>query len=90
MIHIISAQIHEANRAQTALEAQRSALLHERAPADLDAFFDAVLDEWPDYTIPEKKQIARAVIARVVVGDDTIEVVFRADCGAGAPLSPGQ
>ena len=90
MIHIISAQIHEANRARAALEAQRSALLHERAPADLDAVFDAVLDEWPDYTIPEKKQIARAVIARVVVDDDTIEVVFRAGCGAGAPLSPGQ
>ncbi len=90
VIHIISAQIHEVNRARAALEAQRSALLHARAPADLDAVFDAVLDEWPDYSIPEKKQIARAVIARVVVGDDTIEVVFRADCGAGAPLSPGQ
>ena len=37
-----------------------------------------VLDEWPDYTIEEKKRIARAAIARVTVDDDRIDVVFRA------------
>ena len=72
VIHIVSAQIHEANHALSELKRQRDALLY--APfrrTILEPFFQAILTEWPDYTIPEKKKIAQAAIRRVVVGDDT-------------------
>ena len=78
VIHIIAAQIHEANGKLEDCRAQRDRILYKGQPADLEPYLEAVLEEWPDYTIREKKQIARAVIARVVVSDDTIEVVFRA------------
>ncbi|MDR3766461.1 MAG: recombinase family protein [Butyricicoccus sp.] len=81
VIQIVAAQIHEANEQLSALQAQRAALLHRESSADLEPYFDAVLTEWPDYTIEEKKRIAQAVIDRVWVDDDTIEVVFRAAYG---------
>lgn len=82
VIHIVSAQIHEANRALSELKRQRDALLYTHPPDDLEPFFQAILTEWPDYTIPEKKKIAQAAIRRVVVGDDTVEIVFRLPYGA--------
>lgn len=82
VIHIIAAQIHEANERLTALKARREALLYEVNPANLEQYFEAVLTEWPRYTIEEKKRIAKAAIARVTVDDDTIEVLFRAAYGA--------
>ena len=82
VIHIIAAQIHEANERLTALKARREALLYEVNPANLEQYFEAVLTEWPRYTIEEKKRIAKAAIARVMVDDDTIEVLFRAAYGA--------
>ena len=82
VIHIVSAQIHEANHALSELKRQRDALLYTHPQDDLEPFFQAILTEWPDYTIPEKKKIAQAAIRRVVVGDDTVEVVFRLPYGA--------
>lgn len=82
VVHIISAKIHEAHQALTALQIQRDRLLYDHAPADLEPFFEAVLTEWPSYTISEKKQIAKAVIERVEVGDDTVDIVFRAGYGS--------
>ena len=82
VIHIIAAQIHEANERLTALKARREALLYEVNLANLEQYFEAVLTEWPRYTIEEKKRIAKAAIARVTVDDDTIEVLFRAAYGA--------
>ena len=82
VIHIIAAQIHEANERLTALKARREALLYEVNPTNLEPYFEAVLTEWPRYTIEEKKRIAKAAIARVTVDDDTIEILFRAAYGA--------
>ena len=82
VIHIIAAQIHEANERLTALKTRREALLYEVNPANLEQYFEAVLTEWPRYTIEEKKRIAKAAIARVMVEDDTIEILFRAAYGA--------
>ena len=90
VIHIVAAQIHEANSRLEDCRAQRDRILYQGQPADLEPYFEAVLEEWPDYTIQEKKVIAKAVIERVDVDDDTIDVVFRADCGPGAPQSCGQ
>lgn len=81
VIHIISAQIHEENDELHACTEQRDALLYQSQPADLEPFFAAVLTEWPSYTITEKKLIAKAAIERVMVEEDTIEVVFRAPYG---------
>ena len=81
VIHIISAQIHRENDELRACKAQRDALLYQNQPTDLEPFFSAVLTEWPSYTIAEKKQIAKATIERVLVAEDTIEVVFRAPYG---------
>ena len=81
VIHIISAQIHQENDELHACTEQRDALLYQNEPADLEPFFAAVLTEWPSYTIAEKKQIAKAAIERVMVEEDTIEVVFRAPYG---------
>lgn len=82
VIHIIAAQIHEANERLTALKARREALLYQVNPVNLEQYFEAVLTEWPRYTIEEKKRIAKAAIARVTVDDDTIEILFRAAYGA--------
>lgn len=82
VIHIIAAQIHEANERLTALKARREALLYEVKPANLEPYFEAVLTEWPRYTIEEKKRIAKAAIERVTVDDDTIEILFHAAYGA--------
>lgn len=82
VIHIIAAQIHEANEQLTALKTQREALLYRENPAELEPYFEAVLTEWPGYTIEEKKRIAKVVIERVWVGDGTIEVLFRAAYGS--------
>lgn len=81
VIHIISAQIHQENDELHACTAQRAALLYQSQPADLEPFFAAVLTEWPSYTIAEKKLIAKAAIERVMVEEDTIEVVFHASYG---------
>ncbi len=82
VIHIIAAQIHEAYEQLTALKTKREALLCQAQPADLEPYFQAVLTEWPSYTIEEKKCIAKVVIERVWVDDDTIEVLFRAAYGS--------
>ena len=82
VIHIIAGQIHAAHEHLAALQAQRDTLLHSETCTDLEPYFEAVLTEWPGYTIEEKKRIAQAVLERVWVDDDTIEVVFRAAYGA--------
>ena len=82
VIHIVAAQIHEANGKLEDCRAQRDQLLYQGQPTDLEPYFEAVLEEWPDYTIQEKKVIAKAVIERVDVDDDTIDVTFRSACGA--------
>ncbi len=81
VVHILSSRIHEINGTLSELHRQRDALLLSAGAPDLDAYFRAVLVEWPDYGIPEKKKIAKAVIERVVVGDGSVEVVFRTACG---------
>ena len=82
VIHIVAAQIHEANGKLEDCRAQRDQLLYQGQPTDLEPYFEAVLDEWPDYTIQEKKVIAKEVIERVDVDEDTIDVTFRSACGA--------
>lgn len=77
VVQTVAAQIHAANQALSMLRKRRDGLLRRAAPAEHEAFFEAVLTEWPDYTIGEKKRIARAALARVEVGDERIEVVFR-------------
>lgn len=81
VIHTVSAKIHEANSVLAALQAEYDALLHAQQQSDDKPVFEAVLSEWRDYTIPEKKLIAKAIIHRVIVDDDNIEIVFRADYG---------
>lgn len=81
VIQFVSAQMHEKNERLTALKARRDELLHADDPADLEPYFEAVLAEWPSYTIEEKKRIARAVLGRVTVEDEEIEVTFRAPYG---------
>lgn len=81
VIHIISAQIHRENDELRTCKAQRDALLYQNQPTDLEPFFAAILTEWPSYTIAEKKLIAKAAIERVLVAEDTVEVVFRAPYG---------
>lgn len=81
VVHILSSRIHEINGTLSELRRQRDALLLSAGAPDLDAYFRAVLVEWPDYGIPEKKKIAKAVLERVIVGDGAVEVVFRTACG---------
>lgn len=81
VIHIIAAQIHEANGKLEDCRAQRDQILYQGQPTDLEPYFEAVLKEWQDYTIPEKKAIAKTVIDRVYVDDDTIDVIFRSSYG---------
>jgi site-specific DNA recombinase len=88
VIHILSAKIHEANQTLCQLQARRTALLQTRPADDLTPFFEAILTEWPDYTISEKKRLAQAVIRQVMVGDDTIDIVFRCAFGTETPVPP--
>lgn len=81
VVRRIAAQIHAENDALHTCMAQRDALLYQNPSANLEPYFAAVLTEWPSYTIAEKKLIAKAAIERVLVAEDTIEVVFRAPCG---------
>lgn len=81
VIRIVAAQIQQASDARAACIAQRDARLRRDGPDTLEALFDAVPDEWPGYTLPEKKAVARAAIARVLVDEDSVEVVFRAQAG---------
>lgn len=82
VIHIISAQIQKAHDRLATLKAQRDALLYESPSADLEPYFEAVLEEWQDYTIAEKKKIAKAAIERVLVDDNAIHIIFRAAYGS--------
>jgi hypothetical protein len=82
VVHIIAEQIHAANERLRILREERDALLYRNDSTDLEPCFEAVLREWPDYTIAEKKQIARAAIERVTVDDDRLGIIFRAEkCG---------
>lgn len=81
VVHILSARIHEVNGTLAGLRQERDTLLLAEGSPDLEAYFQAVLIEWPSYGIPEKKKIARAVLERVIVGDGSVEVVFRAGYG---------
>lgn len=81
VVHILSARIHEVNGNLTELRRQKDALLLSVGTPDLDAYFRAVLVEWSGYGIPEKKKIARAAIERVIVGDGSVEVIFRTAYG---------
>lgn len=81
VIHIVSEKIHEANHSLGQLQARRAALLQAQPADDLAPLFEAILAEWPDYTISEKKRLAQAAIRQVIVGDDTIDIVFRSAFG---------
>ncbi|MDY3619212.1 recombinase family protein [Agathobaculum sp.] len=78
VVHILSARLHEAGIVLEKLRRRRDMLRSAVREPDLERCFAAVLSEWRGYSIPEKKQIARAVLARVNVGDGTLELVFRA------------
>ena len=78
VVRAVAAQIHAAGETLSMLRERRDGLLRQAAPAEHEAFFEAVLTEWPDYTSEEEKRFARAALARVEVGDDRIGVVFRA------------
>lgn len=77
VVRLLARQIHTANEQLAALQAQRDKLLYEETPADLEPYFAAVLEEWPSYSVAEKKMIAKAAIARVDVDDDTVYITFR-------------
>ncbi len=81
VVHIVSSRIHEINITLSEFRQQRDTLLLSEGAPDLDAYFRAVLVEWPSYTIPERKKIAKAVTERVIVGDGSIEVIFRTAYG---------
>ena len=77
VIAIVSARIHEENRALQALLARQEAQRRIPAAPDLDRVFDAVPDEWHSYSIAEKKAVAAAVIARVEVSETQVDILFR-------------
>ena len=83
VIDRVAAQIHAENTALTALRQQHAALCRREAADALEPCYRAILAEWQDYTIEEKKRLARAVLRRVVVGDGTLRVVFRLPYGGG-------
>ena len=78
VVQLLSAQIHRAHETLDILGREREKLLCREAPSELEAYYEAVLREWADYTVAEKKQIARAVIGRVTVEEEEIAVFFRA------------
>lgn len=76
VVALLAAQLHAQQQALAQLEAERHALT---APdADADAAFAALRQAFPHLSIAEKKLLARAAIQQVIVGDDTIEIEFRA------------
>lgn len=81
VVHILSSRIHEVNGTLSELRRQLNELQLAAGAPDLEAYFRAVPVEWPGYGIPEKKKIAKAVLERVIVGDGTVEVVFRTAYG---------
>lgn len=81
VVQILSRRIHAVNGERETLVRRRDALLLAESQPDLERYFQTVLDEWPDYGIPERKRIAKAAVARVTVGDGTVAVVFRAPYG---------
>ncbi len=75
VIHIISAQIHEINQTLAGLKAQRDTMLYDSSPSDLEPYFDAILVEWKDCTIEEKKKVAQTGI-KVVMKDEEATCVL--------------
>ena len=75
-------RIQAAHDRLATLKAQRDALLYESPSADLEPYFEAVLEEWQNYTIAEKKKIATAAIERVLVDDNAIHIILRAAYGS--------
>lgn len=88
VIALVSDQLQQQSDALAALRARRDALLAAQPPDNGEACCLAVLNEWPSYSIAEKKAIARAAISRVIVGDDTVEIVFRSPPGTEKGIRP--
>lgn len=78
--------LHEKNERLAALHRERDALAAPQSDTALERFFAAVPDEWPTYTIEQKKRIARIALERVDVGDGEVTVTFAAGFG-DSPLS---
>ena len=74
-------ELHGKNEQLAALKRERDALALPTSDHTLERFFAAVLDEWPTYTIEQKKCLARIALARVDVGDGEVTVTFAAGFG---------
>lgn len=81
VVKLTAEAIHTKNAEVAKLRVKQDGLRFENSGEDLQALFLSVLNEWKDYGIAEKKQIARIVIDRVMVGDGSIEIVFTAGYG---------
>ncbi|WNX84458.1 hypothetical protein RWV98_18085 [Agathobaculum sp. NTUH-O15-33] len=73
--------LHEKNERLAALHRERDALAAPQSDTALERFFAAVPEEWPRYTIEQKKRIARIALERVDVGDGEVTVTFAAGFG---------
>lgn len=79
VVRLLAGRIHEGQQALDALRRRRDTLLYADAGPDRDALFAAVPDEWPGYSVAEKKQIAHAILARVTVSEHALELTFWGD-----------
>lgn len=79
VVRLLAGQIHEAGQTLGALRRRRDAMLYADAGPDPNALFAAVPDEWPGYSVAEKKQIAHVILARVMVSEHALELTFWGD-----------
>lgn len=75
VIALLAQQLHEQQAELDRLSREKAALAIPSA--DTGAEYDALLRAWPRLSIGHKKLIARAALKCVLVGDGTVEIVFR-------------
>lgn len=86
VVALLAAQLHAQQQELTRLCAQRDALA---APGKATAAdFDTLRRTWHCLPLHQKKLLARAAISRVIVGDDAVEIVFRAPPGTEKGIRP--
>ncbi|MDO4270582.1 MAG: recombinase family protein [Eubacteriales bacterium] len=80
VVRLLAEKAHETQAALDRLRDEQRAL-DAAAAAKAAPPLDDVARRWPRFSLEEKKHIARAALSRVVVGDGTVELVFRAPPG---------
>lgn len=76
VIPLLAQKLHEQQAELDRLSRAKAALA--LPAADADAEYTALLRAWPRLSIRHKKLLARAALECVLVGDGTVEIVFRA------------